>query len=98
MIQDTPNTQDENEEAPLFVTDLNEFVPVLEDWHQRQVAIVSHLQMIPEGQEIQIEDEAPLVLQGDSLRAFQIGIAMALHYLGQLPFVSSQEEDSPSPH
>lgn len=91
----------ENEIQPsemIFITEVEEFVPVLVDWHQRQVATVQHFQAVPSGMEVKIEDEEEtLVLEGKALEGFRMGISLALSYLGRLPFVP-ECEDSPVVH
>ena len=86
----------EDQETPdqlLFITELSDFIPLLEDWHQRQVKIIEHLQIVPSGQEVEIEDEPPLILEGDALRGFQLGLSLSLHYLGTLPFNARRDPD-----
>ena len=88
----TTEIQEDTEDQPLFVSELSEFIPLLEDWHHRQVMTVEHLQTVPPGQEVQVEDEAPLILEGEALRAYRLGIGLALHYLGNLPFSTERAE------
>lgn len=87
--QETETTQDDM----LFITELEEFVPLLSEWHQRQVATVLHFQDVPSGMEVLVEgeDEA-LVLEGKALEGFRMGISLALSYLGRLPFIPECEE------
>ena len=98
MNQQINEIQDTDDDQPLLVTELAEFIPLIEAWHQRQVLTVEHLQKVPSGQEVEIEDEPVLVLEGDSLRAFQLGISMALHYLGSLPFSADRDAIPPVMH
>lgn len=76
----------------LNVTDLDQFVSLLNDWHQRQVATIQHLYEVPEGVEVQEENGTPFKLEGDVRRAFQLGLQMAMEYLGKLPFKPEYEE------
>ena len=91
----------ENEIQPsetLFITELGDFVPILTDWHQRQVATVLHFQDVPSGMEVKVEgEEEALVLEGKVLDGFRMGISLALSYLGKLPFIP-ECEDSPVVH
>ena len=77
------------------VEGLDEFIPLLLEWHQKQVAIVKHLMTVPEGIEVEVEGNEPFTLAGDTLRAFKMGLDMSLHYLGELPFAAEYEEDQP---
>ena len=86
-----------NLDNPHFVTELGEFVPLLQNWHHRQVKTVEHFQTVPEGQEVEIEGEAAFKLEGDVMRGFKLGLSIALFYLGQLPFSPAMEELPPEP-
>lgn len=89
QTNEVENTQDDT----LFITELEEFVPLLADWHQRQVATVLHFQNVPPGMEVQMEgEEETLILEGKTLEGFRMGISLALSYLGKLPFVTGYEE------
>ena len=91
QTNEVENTQDDT----LFITELEEFVPLLADWHQRQVATVLHFQNVPPGMEVQVEgEEETLILEGKTLEGFRMGISLALSYLGKLPFVPDYEEPS----
>lgn len=83
----------EEVEPLLIVNGLDEFLPVLMDWHEKQVAIVEHLRMVPVGIEVEIEGSAPFTLTAESHRAFQMGIELSLQYLGSLPFQAEYEEE-----
>ena len=85
-------TDQTNLDDPLFVTELSEFVPLLQDWHTRQVKSVAHFFTVPEGQVVEIEGEPEFSLEGDGLRGFKLGLSIALSYLGNLPFNAALEE------
>ena len=70
----------------VHVSDMGQFVALMQDWHAKQVATVRHLMEIPSGVEVQVEDEETFPLEGDTLKGFKLGIQMALSYLGELPF------------
>jgi hypothetical protein len=80
-IQD-PNQGPEVEE----VTDLDDFVKKLVTWHSHKVRIVEHFLQVPEGQEVQLDNEEPFILEGDAHKAFKMAIHLALSNLGKLPF------------
>ena len=77
----------------IMVTGLDEFLPLLLDWHEKQVAVVQHLRTVPEGIEVEIEGAPPFKLEGESLRAYHMGIELCLNYLGKLPFYTEYEEE-----
>jgi hypothetical protein len=78
------------------VDNLDQFVAILNSWHERAVKRAEHFLQVPEGQEIQIGDDQPLKLEGDLLRAFKAGVNCALMQLGTLPFAAELEADEPA--
>lgn len=92
-------TQEDNtaiqQEAPALpdtvaINDLDSFVRVLMAWHGNKVAVVNHMKSIPEGTEVEVGDVTH-VLTGEYLEGFKLGLAVALHELGTLPFVAETE-------
>ena len=73
-------------DTELPIEDLDHFVTILVDWHQRQVATVEHMQHIPAGTDIRVEGEEDLTLEGKTLTAFKMGLSIGLTCLGTLPF------------
>lgn len=67
------------------ITDTNVFVKNLIDYHNHQVAKTKHMMDIPEGTEVEIDENEVITLEGDTLKAFQLGIQVALYDLGTLP-------------
>lgn len=88
-------SEDIEDQEPYIVGSLTEFIPILEDWHARQVKTVNHFLSVPEGQVVQTEGESEFALSGDALRGFRMGISIAMHYLGTLPFSAVLEEEDP---
>ena len=82
----------EDEFQLLQISDLDQFAKIITGWHQLQVATIRHLYEMPEGIEVQEEDGEPFKLEGDTKRAFQLGLQMAMEYLGKLPFKPEYEE------
>lgn len=72
----------------LDVADMGQFIALLKAWHFKQVATLEHMKNIPTGTEVTAEDEAPFTLEGDTMRAFQMGIDISLAHLGVLPFAA----------
>ena len=92
-------------EAPaadmLQVTDLDHFIVLLTDWHNRQVATVKHLREVPPGMKMVIGDGAEakeLKLEGERLDGFQLGLDLALNFLGTLPFMAEYADAEPVVH
>lgn len=75
------------------MNDLDTFIKALVPWHVGKVQLLEHMKQIPEGTEVAFDEEAPLTLQGDLLKGFQIGLAFALSELGTLPFTFELEDD-----
>lgn len=49
---------------------------------------------MPSGSELLIDDEEPLMLTGEVLKAYQVGIEQSLALLGQLPFAFETEDSA----
>lgn len=81
----------------VMVENLDQFVRVLMAWHANKVAMLRHLQSIPEGTEVSKDDGEPLVLTGDMLKGFQMGLEVALEEMGTLPFEAELEDATEAP-
>lgn len=100
MSNEAPQTQQLPEEL-LAVTDLDHFIALLTDWHNRQVATVKHLREVPTGMQMIIgdgEDAKEMKLEGERLEGFQLGLDLALNFLGTLPFMAEYVDDAPTQH
>lgn len=73
------------------ITDVNQFVGILTDWHAQKVAILEHMLQVPDGTEMVVDDDTPIILTGDMLTGVRAGISLALMELGSLPFVAEME-------
>lgn len=100
------NTQDQAEEAstkPAQVNDsiqtVDEFGGLLFSWHNKQVATVRHFLEVPAGTEVQVGNKEEITLDGDTLKGYKLGLELALHYLGTLPFgyIPDEAEDAQAP-
>lgn len=80
------------DERTIEIDDLDSFVNLLLGWHSLQVATLKHLEQVPEGTQVTVDD-VPLELVGDTHSAFVLGIQMSLEALGKLPFEAITEED-----
>jgi len=78
----------------LPVQDLDQFVTILTSWHNNRVAQLKHILLMPSGSELLIGDEEPLMLTGEVLKAYQVGIEQSLALLGQLPFAFETEDSA----
>ena len=84
--------QVDDQPEEIKIEDLDQFVQIITGWHRHQVATIRHLYEMPEGVEVQEEDGEPFKLEGDTKRAFQLGLQMAMEYLGKLPFKPEYED------
>ena len=85
----------------LAVTNLDHFITLLTDWHNRQVATVKHLHEVPNGTAVVIgegDDATKKTLEGEFLEGFQLGLGLALNYLGKLPFMAEYVDDTTIHH
>lgn len=76
----------------IVVEDINQFVKLLSAWHQSKVDVLNHMMEIPSGTEVAFNSDEPVVLEGDVLRGFCMGISLSLMELGELPFAAEMEE------
>lgn len=83
------------------VKDVAQLVYLLSKWHQLKVLELEHMLKLPDGQKIEVitdmgETEETLILEGEALKGFKVGIYTALTHLGQLPIgVETETEDAP---
>ena len=89
-----PLEEDEPNNEIVHISDMGQFITLMQDWHTDQVATVQHFLEVPSGIEVQIEGEPNFLLEGDILKGFKLGIQMALSYLGELPFYAQGSEDA----
>ena len=75
------------------VENINEFANSIMHWHDTRVARIRHMMTIPEGTEVELEEGQSIVLEGSNHQAFRLGLIVALHELGQLPFTAEYETD-----
>ena len=100
MSEHVEQTQETADEL-LAVTNLDHFITLLTDWHNRQVATVKHLQEVPNGITVVIgdgDDATKKTLEGEFLEGFQLGLGLALNYLGTLPFMAEYVDDASTQH
>jgi hypothetical protein len=74
-----------SEEIKPQVVDLGTFINLLTEWHKAKVQFLNHLKAVPEGVSITIDDGEDIVLTGELLRGYQIGLGLALSELGSFP-------------
>lgn len=80
----------------LLVETMDDFVRLLTGWHVNKVALLKHLKEIPEGTEVTLDDEGTRVIAGEYRAGFIMGLHIALHELGTLPFEAEIEEVKPT--
>lgn len=79
------------------VTNLDQFVKLLVDWHNAKVKVLEHLLQLPDATlDIQVGDDPSITLTGEILDGFKVGVQMALMELGSLPFVYETEPEEPT--
>lgn len=80
------------EAATVHIESVNQFVGILQGWHDKKVKVLEHMLTVPEGTEMQVAGESAAVLTGDMLAGFKAGIQLSLMELGKLPFAVEFEE------
>ena len=75
--------------------DLDTFFGLLTGWHKNKVDTLNHMKDVPEGTEVSMEgdDSPPIILSGDMLAGFQLGIELSLMELGTLPFEAMPDDE-----
>ena len=81
------------------ITDVNQFITIIQGWHTAKLEILRHIAKIPKGTELETTDDATgkvttVTLNGDYLEGIKAGLAMAIHELKELPFAAMPEEDT----
>lgn len=88
MTHTIPETIEQQTAETVGITDLDQFVFLLANWHKNRVAQMKHLMEIPEDTLVVDEDSPdPIPLTGDIRKGFLMGIITGLSILGELPFV-----------
>lgn len=84
----------------IAVTSLDGFVKLLTGWHGKKVALLRHMQDLPDGSEMVVDSglatEATVLMTGERLAGFKEGIDLALMELGTLPFLAEVEDAEPA--
>ena len=101
MSEQSNEQQTEIPAELLAVNDLDHFITLLTDWHNKQVATIKHLQQVPDGIKVVIGEGAEAqekLMEGDFRDGFTLGLDLALNYLGTLPFMAEYVDDAPTQH
>jgi hypothetical protein len=72
------------------VPDLNTFAAILMDWHEAKVKTLEHMQNIPEGSEVSLNDGPAVIMTPEYRAGFAMGITVSLMELGILPFFTDE--------
>ena len=80
------------------VEDLQGFMTHLVNWQQLKLARLRHMAKIPAGNDVEITDDKTgeskkLVLEGDILEAFKLGVRIGIAEISQLPFAAETEDE-----
>lgn len=87
----------EQEPETIVIETLDQFVRALTAWHTNKTNMIKHMVNIPEGTEVTFEDGTTLILSGDALKGFQLGLRFALSEVGELPFAAEIEFTDSAP-
>lgn len=99
MSEQASNTPQAPKDDMIAINDLDQFIALLTDWHSRQVATIKHLQDAPVGIKVMVGDGTEAtehVLEGQFREGFQLGLGLALNYLGILPFMAEYSDEPPT--
>ena len=74
------------------ITTLDEFVKGIQTWHSNKTNVIRHMREVPEGTKVTVnDDDEVIVLTGDTLKSFILGLDVALSEIGELPFEAEVE-------
>lgn len=80
------------------IEDVQTFGHLLNEWHTHAVAVVEQFRAMPAGERMKIqpegEPEEVLLMDGDLLKGFKLGLTFALGQLGKLPFGQAEPENT----
>ena len=76
----------------MVIENMDMFAAVLKQWHQAKVATLKHTMKVPAGTELTVNDGAPIVLEGEFLKGFLLGIDVSLMEFENLPFFADNSE------
>lgn len=69
------------------MSELQEFVEQIQDWHANQTGQLQKIIDCPKGTPIHLGEGADaMVLDGEKAAGFRAGVIVALSFLGKLPF------------
>ncbi len=91
MSDDTPETEASNES----LVEVHEVALALRHvamWHATKIKACEEMLGIPPGTEASFEEGKTIVLEKDTLLAYQIGLTTAMLEFAKLPFVLEYEE------
>lgn len=83
------------EDEVVEVTDAGQMAVMVIAWQQEVMSFLTHLKDIPPGTEVLQDDQTTMVLEGDALAGFQLGLALALEEIRELPFSTISDSQSP---
>lgn len=76
-------------------TELQRVAELLVAWHQRNMGNIAQVLSSPADSEIHLGETNPVVLTGEKLQGFRIGLVMAKSWFEKFPLqVNEQEEDA----
>jgi hypothetical protein len=89
--------ENSNQEESLYIiNDVDELAQAITQWHERQVAMLKHMQNVPVGSEVELGDVGGKltkhIIKGKFREGFIAGIEVALSALGVLPFATQAVE------
>lgn len=77
----------------VLVDDVDTFAGAMAQWHSEVQARMRHMLTVPDGAAFEVDGET-VVIEGDVRKGFLFGLEMGLMLLGELPFVSTSEEEA----
>lgn len=73
-------------------TELQRVAELLIDWHRRKMGNIDHVLATPVDTEIRLGEDDPIVLTGEKLKGFRIGLAMAQSWFESFPLQITRKD------
>ena len=84
-------TVDELTQATLLDT-VDQVIEHFFDWQYQGMKMLKHMHDVPESTVLEV-DGVSISLEGDTRKAFQAGVALALSFISDAPFQTAESEE-----
>jgi len=79
------------------VTNATAMATMILEWQQDILALLNHLKSVPQGTTTSQDGVVVLTLEGNTLAGYQLGLALAIEKVSQLPFTFIHDAQASDP-